>query len=188
MNVFEEKAVFKVHTVAIYKKFHDIVLQPVRCRTVLVSIIATLQCGSDHYLCKIIHSIMNEPFGPFIRYVEDITIPDGALLEPGTLAMKSILFRNAGHSDIEDGDCSLVVVWYDTCFTDICIPVPASRSGETFCVDIPVRVPQQSGEFTTMFKFMNNQRELFGPRTWIHFRVEEDFIHFQTMGFNPELD
>lgn len=122
-----------------------------------------------------------------INYVEDLSVSDEIILDPGVSAVKSLRFENDSNCDLGYDDVSLVLCSDIACISKPLIPVPAVMKGEYFTMDIPFRTPQEPGTYFLTYMFVTNDtRVMFWPLVWIYFTVEESRCICDV--FDPDLD
>ena len=125
-----------------------------------------------------------------LELVEDVTIPDGSILRPGEMFVKSWRLKNVGDTIWNNGYQLLVA--YTTPFAspqrshaifirttnliDFSISTWGPRQynvGKDQEVDlvIPLQAPKEPGDYVAEFFLVNQNNELIYPKFWIQFKV-----------------
>lgn len=131
-----------------------------------------------------------ESSADFLEVVEDVTIPDGTVLSPNQMFVKSWRLRNSGNLVWND-DYRLVVA-YSNPFgspqsTDASFIQPTDlidfsisswgprlynvRKGGSADLAVPLQAPADPGEYMAEFFLINSDDEIVTPRFWIQFKV-----------------
>ncbi len=104
-------------------------------------------------------------------YLEDVSIPDGTILQPGQTFLKSWRVRNTGSSAWRSG--------YQLAHSDDqrlgapeSVPVPYTRAGEEAVLSVSLQAPQSSGDFRSTWRLRNLAGEFFGPPLWVQVQVQ----------------
>jgi hypothetical protein len=103
-------------------------------------------------------------------YVEDVTIPDGSVLQPGIGFIKTWRIRNSGTCDWGDGYV-LVFVNGDQMDTPSPIPVPATVAGATVDVPAPMVSPAAPGTYKGNWRMRSDEGQVFGSTVWVLIKV-----------------
>jgi len=101
------------------------------------------------------------------RFVTDVTIPDGSIMEPGQKFEKVWRMRNEGASAWEENTC-LVFVGGDTLSTIDTIVVPQNvQPGQEVDLSINMTAPLKSGRYVGYYRLQLADGTRFGQRVWV---------------------
>jgi len=109
------------------------------------------------------------------RFIEDITIPDGCVVNPSAKLLKSWKLENSGDEAwpagcfmvIQDGNPALGVETSE-------ITLPALQPGEQFVAEVNVVAPSVPGRYTSYWRVCDPSGIRFGHRFWMDIIVAND--------------
>jgi next-to-BRCA1 protein 1 len=108
------------------------------------------------------------------RFVRDVTFPDGTVVQPGSVFLKTWRVRNDGSQYWPEGivlGCAGGDVLIDQ---NTVIPVPAVPAGGEVEITIQLVAPEATGRFQSYFRMRTADGQFFGQRLWADVRVSED--------------
>lgn len=94
-------------------------------------------------------------------FLEDVSIPDGAVVSPGQTFLKSWRVRNTGSSDWRSG-YQLVHSDDERMGAPESVPVAYTRAGEEAVISVSLQAPQASGVHRSTWRLRNPQGDFFG--------------------------
>ncbi len=109
-------------------------------------------------------------------FVQDVTIPDLASIEPGTGFVKTWRLRNTG-TCAWNGDYRLVFRTGEAMAGDDAILLPPAQPGDTVDVSVNMTAPAQGGVYTSFWQVTNSDgatvslRGTTDPRIWVTIQV-----------------
>ncbi|HQF80606.1 MAG TPA: NBR1-Ig-like domain-containing protein [Flexilinea sp.] len=126
-----------------------------------------------------------------LEMVDDITIPDGTMLKPGQMFIKSWRIKNVGNK-IWNNNYRLALAYSNpfntpqmthaifiqpTELIDFAISTWNPRQynvgvNDTVDLVIPLQAPEQAGDYMVEFFLINSDDEIVPPKIWIRFSVE----------------
>lgn len=118
---------------------------------------------------------------PALRFVRDITYPDGIIIAPGTEFNKVWRIRNDGQIDWPMG------VMLHNAGGDILsdpearVSLPVLRAGDEVNISVQLRAPECSGRFVSYFSAKTAEGQGFGQRLWASVVVSEDAIQYSML-------
>ncbi|MEM8858169.1 MAG: NBR1-Ig-like domain-containing protein [Chloroflexota bacterium] len=96
-----------------------------------------------------------------MAFVEDITAPDGMMIEAGKAFVKKWRVKNVGSTTWGEG-YKMIHVDGDTMGARLdSFPIPAAKPGEEVTISIPMKVPNRSGVVQSVWQPMNPRGQLF---------------------------
>lgn len=108
-------------------------------------------------------------------FVDDVSYPDGTLVQPGTELEKVWSFTNCGDADWPEDVQLIRVGGHKSVYVDpVQKPVPTAKAGETVNIGVKVRVPSVEGRYITYFRLVTNDGRRFGHRVWLDLMVDDD--------------
>jgi len=116
----------------------------------------------------------NEKLRLFAKLMDDSSFPDRAVLDAGTVAIKTWRVMNSGPTAWPEG-CTLQVLSGDRSIfeeKDLAQTLARVEAGATQAIELPVQVPAKLGQFIVYFRLVDPQGAKFGPRLWVDFRVD----------------
>lgn len=101
-------------------------------------------------------------------FLSDITLPDGAVINPGDAPEKIWKIKNTGDTTWGDG-YRLAFVGGDRLGADDSVPVPAAQPGQQVQISVPLRIPPDLGPGTYRgnWRMRNAQGVYFGALIWV---------------------
>eukprot|EP01034_Spumella_vulgaris_P025417 gene25417-31875_t len=124
-----------------------------------------------------------KPKKPRLRFLRDLSFPDGTVLTPGTVFVKRWLVRNDGDTTWpagiqlmhQDGD----ILCGDP-FLQLPVDIALPANGETE-LSIELTAPQMEGRYVSYFTMVTKENQKFGHRLWVDILVvrakDEDCIY-----------
>jgi len=115
------------------------------------------------------------------RFIEDVTIPDGCVVNPSANLRKSWKLENSGDQAWPEG-CVMMIQDGNPAFGVQAetseITLPALQPGEQFVADVNVVAPAVAGRYTSYWRVCDPWDVLFGHRFWIDIIVaaEDDVV------------
>lgn len=111
---------------------------------------------------------------PALRFVKDVTYPDGIVVVPGTVFSKIWRVRNDGKHPWPQG--VLLVNAGGDILSDPAAkePLPVLAAGEEMNISTQLRAPECSGRFNSYFRVQTAEGSAFGQRLWASIVVSED--------------
>jgi hypothetical protein len=127
---------------------------------------------------------------PALRFVRDITYPDGIVIAPGTVFSKIWRIRNDGPCDWPEGVTLCNAggdILSDPAHRE---PLPPLPSGSEAEVSVQLRAPECYGRFISYFKAQTAMEQGFGQRLWCNVVVsdEGEEWHVVTESVEDELE
>eukprot|EP01039_Chlorochromonas_danica_P003916 gene3915-4279_t len=111
---------------------------------------------------------------PALRYVRDITYPDGATIMPGSSFQKVWRVRNDGKHPWP-AEASLVSYGGDVLGTeDVKVELPCVNPDEESDITVTLIAPSAPGLYTSYFRAQTKEGQYFGHRLWCSVVVGED--------------
>jgi hypothetical protein len=98
-------------------------------------------------------------------YVEDVTIPDESVLQPGIGFIKTWRIRNSGTCDWMDG-FELVFASGDQMGASSSVPAPATAAGAMADVSVPMTAPAAPGTYKSNWRMRSDEGQAFGSTVW----------------------
>jgi Ca2+-binding EF-hand superfamily protein len=103
---------------------------------------------------------------PALRFVKDLSYPDGSAVFPQSVFRKAWKVRNDGPVAWPEG-CVLVTAGGDPmCSESLKAPLPALAANEEAEVAIQLLAPEHDGLYTSYFRAQTSDGQLFGHRLW----------------------
>jgi len=103
---------------------------------------------------------------PALRFVKDLTYPDGSSVPPLTVFRKAWKVRNDGTVAWPE-ECVLVTAGGDKmCEESLKAPLPTLDACEEAEVAVELLAPELPGLYTTYFRAQTREGQLFGHRLW----------------------
>lgn len=129
--------------------------------------------GEKSYIETTQPAVMQLP-KPALRFVRDITFPDGTIVTPGQSFRKVWLIRNDGKFNWPEG-VVLVNAGGDlmTSSSDCKEPLPSIAADQEAEISIPLTAPRAPGLYTCYFRAQTKEGQLFGHRLWANVLVQE---------------
>jgi len=114
------------------------------------------------------------PSKPALRFICDVTFPDGTKVHRGAKIVKIWRVRNDGDCAWPAGSC--ITTAGGDLFTpyEMKSPVPLAAPGEEVEIALPLEVPQFIGRFIAYFRLQTKEGTNFGQRLWADIRVVDD--------------
>lgn len=100
----------------------------------------------------------------------DVTLPDGALVQPGAALTKTWRLRNTGNTTWGSG-YQLVFRDREQMNAPAAVDVPSTAPGQEVNISVPITAPTSDGLHTGRWQLRNPQGTLFGPPVWVSVAV-----------------
>lgn len=123
-----------------------------------------------------------------LKFVEDVTIPDGKIVNPGETFVKTWKFKNIGST-----------IWntqYTFRFADYWDPMSGTPSVQflvanvapqnTVDISVTMTAPTQPGKYTSYWQMHNAQGIGFGPKVWVSITVPDTTSTNTLPSANPQ--
>jgi hypothetical protein len=98
--------------------------------------------------------------------VENVTIPERAVVQPGQTLIKTWRVENVGTSDWPENSRLIFLRGDRSMSTEEEFPVPLCKAGQSVEVSAVILTPTQPGRHTAVFRLADAERMPFGPRLW----------------------
>jgi hypothetical protein len=95
-----------------------------------------------------------------MRYLADVTIPDGKLMQPGEQFVKTWRVRNTGESTWGSG-YELAFFADNQMGAPDAVPLPPARPGDEVALSVTLTAPEEPGTFRSTWKARNSQGKFF---------------------------
>jgi hypothetical protein len=94
------------------------------------------------------------------RYVADVTIPDGSVIQPGATFVKTWRLRNSGETTWGAG---YVLAFFrdNQMGAPASVPLPAANPGQVVDVSVTLKAPEAAGEYRSTWKARDPQGKFF---------------------------
>jgi len=99
-------------------------------------------------------------------FAADVTIPDESELQPGVSFVKTWRIRNSGTCDWEAG-FHLVFVGGDQLGAPASVSAPATVSGASADVSVPMTAPSARGSYKGNWRMQSADGQVFGSTVWV---------------------
>jgi next-to-BRCA1 protein 1 len=107
------------------------------------------------------------------EFVQDINIPDGSVVAPGTV-IKQWRIKNSGATKWPEGSKLIFLRGNRELLAEREeFEVPLAEPGQAVEVACPIAVPEKAGRYSAYFQIADKDRAVFGHRFWIEFVVAE---------------
>jgi len=101
-----------------------------------------------------------------VKFVENVTIPERAVVLPGQTLIKTWRVENTGKSDWPE-NCRLAFRRGERSMsTEADFPVPVCKVGQSVEISAVIVTPTQPGRHSAVFRLADPERIPFGPRLW----------------------
>jgi len=108
-----------------------------------------------------------------VKFVENVTIPERAVVLPGQTLIKTWRVENAGRCDWPE-NCRLIFRRGERSMcTEEEFPVAACKVGQSVEVSAVIITPTRPGRHTASFRLADSDRVPFGPRLWCDIIVSD---------------
>jgi len=108
-----------------------------------------------------------------IRFVENVTIPDRAVVTPGQTLIKTWRVENNGNTDFPEGTKLIFLRGDRSISTEEEFPVTGCKVGQSVEISAVIMTPTKPGRHTAVFRLADGERIPFGPRLWCDFVVPD---------------
>ena len=113
------------------------------------------------------------PPKPALRFVKDVSFPDGTVVHPGAVFRKVWKVRNDGSASWPEG-CVLVTAGGDLmCAEDLRAPLPVLSAGDETEIALQLLAPVVVGLYTAYFRAQTGESQAFGHRLWATVLVKD---------------
>lgn len=143
---------------------------------VVASVVEESIAANNKQVCHVPTSGLANPSlpRPALRFVRDITYPDGIVISPGTVFSKIWRVRNDGPCDWPQG-VSLASAGGDMLSDPaVCDPLPCLPAGEEAEISVQLHAPECCGRFVSYFKAQTAEQQSFGQRLWCNVVVADE--------------
>jgi len=100
------------------------------------------------------------------KFVENVTIPERAVVLPGQTLIKTWRVENVGTTDWPEGSKLIFFRGDRSMSTEEEFPVPVCKAGQSVEVSAVILTPTEPGRHTAVFRLADADRMPFGPRLW----------------------
>ncbi len=100
---------------------------------------------------------------PDAKYIADVTVPDGTQFDKGKEFTKTWKVRNVGSCDWPEGTV-LAYAGGEKMGAPDTVKVGAVRVGETKEISVPMKSPDNDGNFEAMWRLMDERGNIFGEK------------------------
>lgn len=118
-------------------------------------------------------SVFNLP-KPALRFVKDITFPDGTAVPPGTVFRKAWRVRNDGPHAWPSGVVLKSAGGDLMCAESMKTELPSLGSNEEAEIAVTLSAPEAPGLYTAYFRAQTAEEQNFGHRLWASIMVNEE--------------
>ena len=122
---------------------------------------------------------------PALRFVRDVTFPDGSGVQPGTVLEKIWVVRNDGPNPWPQGAVLATSGGDFLCTQEVRIPAPELQPGQEHKLSVVLTAPQQPGRYVPYFRMQTAQGQWFGQRLWADLVVTDAEDASQDWNFVP---
>mmetsp|Transcript_48150 Transcript_48150/g.35343 ORF Transcript_48150/g.35343 Transcript_48150/m.35343 type:complete len:620 (+) Transcript_48150:69-1928(+) len=110
---------------------------------------------------------------PALRFIKDVTYPDGSVVQPGDEFVKVWRVRNDGPTAWPEGVILVAAGGDSMLFGESQEKLPALAAGEEGEISLELTAPSKSGLFTAYFRAQTKDKQFFGHRLWSTVMVAE---------------
>lgn len=107
---------------------------------------------------------------PVLRWLSDVTLPDGSIVEAGEVLDKQWEVENSGTCNWEEG-YTLRQVDGDKLGSPESMPLVPARAKTTVILRVELKAPQESGRYTAAWQAFNHNDQPFGDQVFVEFVV-----------------
>jgi len=108
------------------------------------------------------------------EFVQDVNIPDGSVVVPGTV-VKQWRLKNTGAAKWPEGSKIIFLRGARELLAEREeFEVPLAEAGQVVEVAVPISVPEKAGNYSAYFQLADKDRTVFGHRFWVEFVVKEE--------------
>jgi hypothetical protein len=101
-----------------------------------------------------------------VKFVENVTIPERAVVLPGQTLIKTWRVENVGKTDWPENSKLIFLRGDRSMSTEEEFPVPMCKAGQSVEISAVILTPTQQGRHTAVFRLADSERVPFGPRLW----------------------
>jgi hypothetical protein len=101
-----------------------------------------------------------------VKFVENVTIPERAVVLPGQTLIKTWRVQNVGQTDWPENSKLIFLRGDRSMSTEEEFPVPTCKAGQSVEISAVILTPTQQGRHTAVFRLADSERVPFGPRLW----------------------
>jgi len=101
-----------------------------------------------------------------VKFVENVTIPERAVVLPGQTLIKTWRVQNVGQTDWPENSKLIFLRGDRSMSTEEEFPVPLCKAGQSVEISAVILTPTQQGRHTAVFRLADSERVPFGPRLW----------------------
>jgi len=101
-----------------------------------------------------------------VKFVENVTIPERAVVLPGQTLIKTWRVENVGKTDWPENSKLIFLRGDRSMSTEEEFPVPLCKAGQSVEISAVILTPTQQGRHTAVFRLADSERVPFGPRLW----------------------
>jgi len=107
-------------------------------------------------------------------FVQDVNIPDGSVVGPGTV-IKQWKLKNAGSAKWPEGSKIIFLRGARELLSEREeFEAPLAEPGQVVEVAVPLVVPEKPGRYSAYFQLADKDRNVFGHRFWVELVVKEE--------------
>jgi hypothetical protein len=108
------------------------------------------------------------------EFVQDVNIPDGSVVVPGTI-VKQWRLKNTGAARWPEGSKIIFLRGARELLSEREeFEVPLAEPGQSVEAAVPIIIPQKAGRYSAYFQLADKERTVFGHRFWVEFVVKEE--------------
>lgn len=147
---------------------------------------AIVSSASDNQ-ARLIHVLPfddNLPSPEQANYISDLTLPDGTVVSPGQVLVKTWRMRNIGTTTWDSG--------YEMAFTGgermgapNAVNVSQTAPGQEVDISVNLTAPTGNGEHTGYWRLRNPDGTYFGPTVWVRINVQSASSYITTLMADP---
>jgi hypothetical protein len=101
-----------------------------------------------------------------VKFVENVTIPERAVVLPGQTLIKTWRVENVGKTDWPENSKLIFLRGDRSMSTEEEFPVPMCKASQSAEISAVIITPTQPGRHTAVFRLADSERVPFGPRLW----------------------
>ncbi|MBN1313078.1 MAG: hypothetical protein JXB30_16830 [Anaerolineae bacterium] len=105
-------------------------------------------------------------------FVEDVTIPDDTVVEPGETFTKTWRVENAGNCNWASSNIVLVFLWGTQMAEEEEISVPSTKAGDTVDISIRMTAPMEPGVHVAMWQLQTADGQQVGVQLYLRIVVQ----------------